>query len=235
MKQKTLLIVLSASALTLGWWLAGHVDTDHGRNGGIPAAWRRKPMNVPVCGIPGQGMMAMPPAPPEDPFGATMYPNLHRAQVTMLPVAGIVSQLFSIAAPAPGTDARKDVSGGAAKNSEVAEPAMDVQVVSTLLQEYRRATGAMPAGQLNDEVVRHLQGQNVKGIAVLPKTHPMINADGELMDRWGTPYFFHAESSYVMTVRSAGPDKKLWNTDDILSESEMMLAPQGAIVAVPEQ
>jgi hypothetical protein len=94
----------------------------------------------------------------------------------------------------------------------------DVQSVVMLLEEFRRAFGAMPTGELNDEIVRRLQGENPKGIAVLPKTHPAIR-EGELIDRFGTPYRFHPESAWVTTVRSAGPDKKMWTGDDIVSEN----------------
>ena len=45
--------------------------------------------------------------------------------------------------------------------------------------------------------------------------HPAINrTTGELLDRYGTPYFFHAESGTRMTITSAGPDKKLHTSDD---------------------
>jgi hypothetical protein len=138
----------------------------------------------------------------------------------------------------PGVPARQTIAGqtadGASANVDAAhiadgrnseKPAValnetaqdDVATVGQLLEEYRRAFGAMPVGELNDEIVRRLQGDNPLGIAVLPKDHPAISADGELLDRWGTPYRFHPESAWVMTVRSAGPDKRMWTSDDILS------------------
>lgn len=100
--------------------------------------------------------------------------------------------------------------------NETAE--QDMQTVVILLEEYRRAFGAMPMGEQNDEIVRRLQGENPKGIAVLPKNHPNLNALGELLDRWGTPYRFHPESAWLTTVRSAGPDREMWTRDDVLSE-----------------
>jgi hypothetical protein len=36
------------------------------------------------------------------------------------------------------------------------------------------------------------------------------------VDRWDTPYFFHQMSASHMEVRSAGPDKMLWTSDDIV-------------------
>ena len=47
-----------------------------------------------------------------------------------------------------------------------------------------------------------------------PPDHPAINTSRELCDRWGTPFFCHAESAMRMTITSAGPDKKLHTPDD---------------------
>jgi hypothetical protein len=41
-----------------------------------------------------------------------------------------------------------------------------------------------------------------------------LNDKGELVDRWGTPYFFHQLSRDHMEIRSAGPDKVMWTQDD---------------------
>ena len=52
-------------------------------------------------------------------------------------------------------------------------------------------------------------------LAVIPPGHRAIDRNGELCDRWGTPFFFHAESATHMEIRSAGPDKKMWTDDDV--------------------
>ena len=39
---------------------------------------------------------------------------------------------------------------------------------------------------------------------------------GELIDRWGTPFFFHQLSREFMQVRSAGPDRRHFTADDVL-------------------
>ncbi len=57
-------------------------------------------------------------------------------------------------------------------------------------------------------------GANPNGIIFLREENPSINAQGELCDRWGTPFFFHAESGTKMEIRSAGPDRQLWTDDD---------------------
>ena len=45
-----------------------------------------------------------------------------------------------------------------------------------------------------------------------------VNADGELVDPWGTPYFFHQLSGTEMEIHSAGPDKKMWTDDDLVAK-----------------
>ena len=92
----------------------------------------------------------------------------------------------------------------------------DIELLNSLLHLYRRALGGNPVG-LNEEITSELTGQNSKGAAVLPADHPSINDRGELTDRWGTPYFFHALSGTQMEIRSAGTDRKLYTDDDILS------------------
>jgi hypothetical protein len=37
-----------------------------------------------------------------------------------------------------------------------------------------------------------------------------------LLDRWEMPVFFHKESSRRTSLRSAGPDRKMWTADDIV-------------------
>ena len=46
------------------------------------------------------------------------------------------------------------------------------------------------------------------------------NDDGELVDEWETPYFFHANSRTDMDVRSAGPDQVMYTEDDLVATSE---------------
>ncbi|NWK57612.1 hypothetical protein HW115_18485 [Verrucomicrobiaceae bacterium N1E253] len=84
-----------------------------------------------------------------------------------------------------------------------------------LVLQYQQLLGQAPVGE-NEEITKALSGKNVKGIALLPAKHPSINREGELIDHWGTPYFFHAISRTVMEIRSAGPDRKLHTSDDLI-------------------
>jgi hypothetical protein len=45
-----------------------------------------------------------------------------------------------------------------------------------------------------------------------------VNGQGQLIDNWGTPFFFHSLSRNEMEIRSAGPDRRMWTTDDLASK-----------------
>lgn len=66
----------------------------------------------------------------------------------------------------------------------------------------------------NEEITRALTNKDALGEAALPSKHPAI-IGGQLVDRWGSPWFFHQESSGVIEVRSAGPDRRLFTDDDV--------------------
>lgn len=45
---------------------------------------------------------------------------------------------------------------------------------------------------------------------------PVFDPQYRLIDRWGTPLIFHALGGKQWEIRSAGPDRKAWNEDDLL-------------------
>ena len=107
-------------------------------------------------------------------------------------------------------------------NAVDATPKEDLETLDLLVTIFRRTNeGANPSGGENDEIVRQLTGKNDKSVAVLPSKHAALASNGQLLDRWGTPYYFHPVSRDVLGLRSAGPDRKLWTADDVaLAESD---------------
>jgi hypothetical protein len=91
----------------------------------------------------------------------------------------------------------------------------DLAVLQEVLLAFRSnfPRSGNPTGS-NADITAALTGHNKLDLALIPPDHPAINRDGELCDRWGTPFFFHAESGTRMTTRSAGPDRKMWTADD---------------------
>ncbi len=100
-------------------------------------------------------------------------------------------------------------------NSPSGDIQADLRIVLEVITSFQTnfPRDGNPVGT-NAEITAVLTGRNRLRLALIPPDHPAINSAGELCDRWGTPFFFHAESARQMEIRSAGPDKKMWNQDD---------------------
>lgn len=110
-----------------------------------------------------------------------------------------------------------DLPLAAALNAPGADIHADLRVVAEILDAFRSnfPREGNPVGD-NAEITAALAGRNRLRLVLIPPGHPALNAAGELCDRWGTPFFFHAESATHMGIRSAGPDRRLWNEDDVV-------------------
>lgn len=93
----------------------------------------------------------------------------------------------------------------------------DLDTVRIVLEAWRSnfPHEGNPVGE-NAEITAALTGKNPLKIALIPKNHPAINAEGQLCDRWGTPFHFHQISGDRMELRSAGPDRQFGTIDDAL-------------------
>ena len=67
----------------------------------------------------------------------------------------------------------------------------------------------------NEDWADLFRGKNAAREEFIPSQHIALNAEGKLIDRWNTPLFFHALGGGRYEIRSAGPDKKLWTSDDL--------------------
>jgi hypothetical protein len=96
-------------------------------------------------------------------------------------------------------------------------PPMSVlENMSRAVRLYGAMFGGNPVGT-NPEITSQLSGNNPKHINFLNAEAGMrINENGELVDPWGRPYFFHQISAYEMEIRSAGADGKMWTPDDLV-------------------
>lgn len=114
------------------------------------------------------------------------------SHVVMLPIAADAIRLN-----APGGNCRDDIA-----------------FLDLVISQYGRLLDGNPVGD-NRAISAALRGDNPKGIAFLPSKGAFLDADEHLVDRWGTPYFFHAIASQRMDIVSAGPDREFWTADDI--------------------
>jgi hypothetical protein len=93
----------------------------------------------------------------------------------------------------------------------------DAENIGLMLRDFRTVQGENPTGT-NAEIMKAVMGGNKKGAQLGPPTGMALNAEGELVDRWGTPVFFHQMSGNEMEIRSAGPDRKLYTSDDVVAK-----------------
>ncbi len=90
----------------------------------------------------------------------------------------------------------------------------DVAGVAEIFANYLQAFHRLPIGT-NPEITAALAGDNPRGLTPLPADSAAIDGAGALVDRWGTPYFFHQLARDDVQIRSAGPDRKHFTADDI--------------------
>lgn len=96
-------------------------------------------------------------------------------------------------------------------------PRNDLTLISRLMQNsvlLLKSAANRPLSA-NEDWADFFKGKNAMHERFLPDNHASLNSAGQLVDRWGTPLFFHALGNNRYEVRSAGPDKMLWTADDI--------------------
>ena len=94
-------------------------------------------------------------------------------------------------------------------------PSTILENMRTTIRQYGATFGENPVGT-NPEITAALKGANPRHIDFLRADGNRVNANGELVDAWGTPYFFHQLSAHQMEIRSAGPDRVMYTADDLV-------------------
>jgi hypothetical protein len=85
------------------------------------------------------------------------------------------------------------------------------------VKNYGAMFGENPVGT-NPEITEALLGKNPKRINFITAECGLrVNEHGEMMDAYGTPFFFHQLSGKEMEIRSAGEDRKMWTFDDLVT------------------
>jgi hypothetical protein len=118
----------------------------------------------------------------------------------------------------PGLTVLRDTPFDSDFTQATSTPERDLELVHEILSSARllvKDHARIPLAD-NRDFTRFLSGGNPHRVAWIRPGHPRVNAAGELIDRWDTPLFFHQESSSRTGLRSAGPDRILWNEDDIV-------------------
>jgi hypothetical protein len=102
---------------------------------------------------------------------------------------------------------------GLSLNSPDQEPQQDLEILNELLGLHQRAMGSHPSGD-NADIAAALVGAGPDGV-FLSRTAKALR-DGQIIDRWGSPYWFHPVAANLTEIRSAGPDRQLFTGDDLV-------------------
>jgi hypothetical protein len=132
------------------------------------------------------------------------------AQVQIPPMAHVIAGTAAgIAAPPAGLATPPEFTN--------LPPQSVVENMSRAIRQYGTMFGGNPVGT-NPEFTKQLGGDNPRHINFISSEAGMrVNANGELVDPWGTPYFFHQISGSNTEVHSAGQDKIMWTSDDVVA------------------
>ena len=152
------------------------------------------------------------------PESATVTPGHPTAATAMPTVAPSAKPEARELRPTPlPPEALKTISLAADLNAPGGNITADLQMLNNVMTDWRRdyPEAGNPVGE-NAEITAVLAGDNPLRLSFIARNHRAINSDGELCDRWGTPFRFHALSGRRMELRSAGPDQKFGTEDDAL-------------------
>lgn len=195
-------LVLSLTAVLLVSVVAAYFlfrpDTDRNPNAGsaLPIPGQRERMAV-TAGPPARNVAR---APVVEPLRSPS--EAETAQRGGMPSALLEPKRTEPAAPEPV--------------EEVTGPADELENVQFMVRGFRDALGENPVGN-NLEITKALLGDNTRQVKMPLPVGSRLNDQGELTDRWGSPYFFHQLSAKEMEIRSAGPDRRMWTSDDLLA------------------
>lgn len=97
--------------------------------------------------------------------------------------------------------------------------AADISALADLTRAYLEKPAGSDRDSLgfNEDLSRALTDREVLGEAAIPAGHPVLR-DGQLIDRWGTPWHVHPLASDLIELRSAGPDRRLFTDDDLVAQ-----------------
>jgi hypothetical protein len=97
-------------------------------------------------------------------------------------------------------------------------PEIVLENMRWVFRQFSSTFGGNPVGT-NPEITRALNGGNPKQTQFIKSDSGLrINSNGELVDAWGTPFFFHQLSAKEMEIHSAGPDRVMWTHDDVVTK-----------------
>jgi hypothetical protein len=180
---------------------------------GVAAWWLWTcPCAAPPEQAPAPAQAAAPPAAVQAPEVEAPVQLANEAQGT----AGTEATTDPANAPAPPErpPPRADLPDAQATTGLPPDEAMEALRVT--FRNYSQRFRGNPVGN-NAEITAMLRGGNPGQVQFIDPEVTPVNDRGELVDQWGSPYFFHQLAGDHMEIRSAGADRVMWTADDMLT------------------
>lgn len=99
------------------------------------------------------------------------------------------------------------------KAPELAVTKIELQNIAAALSKYLTTSNSIPDGD-SVAMLRALIGSNRTGTMFLSPRK--TNASGEMLDSWNTPYQIEIADQANLLIRSAGPNRRFGDKDDIV-------------------
>jgi hypothetical protein len=99
--------------------------------------------------------------------------------------------------------------------AEVSESRSIMAQLQIACQQYRTEYGAFPSTAENYRMAEILKSENPRKILFIEFNPRTINANGEIIDGWGTPLRISYLSDDDLLIVSAGKDKLFGSKDDL--------------------
>ena len=174
--------------------------------------WTRPPATRPAAPAPGSA--------PDVPSAASTTTPLPTATPAAKSAPGTARERVAAAASGTAIEAGAPYDPAAFPiaarlNAPSGTVVADLNVLQELFDTWRTnfPREGNPVGE-NADITAALLGTNRLELALVPRRHPALSANGELQDRWGTAYRFHQLSGDRMEITSAGPDRRFGTPDD---------------------
>lgn len=220
MKLRVLAIfALVLVAAAIGAWVWFGAD---GAQPGLPDG-SRKPGNAEIARIQPAVDVPVPDSPAARATGTPEPPPQALKPVEPVRITSSVTPGMPMArtTDAPSRPRRTEVPvsvpGAVLRPERQIEGKAELSQVQSMFRDFRARIGENPVGT-NAEIMKAVMGGNRVSARLGPPEGQSVNEQGELVDKWGTPYFFHQLSKDSMEVRSAGPDRVMWTPDDLVAK-----------------
>src|SRR5260221_1132592 len=197
MKKSFLIILAAAFAAILAWWLL-RARLAHPQD--LIQSIQDEPRAVKT--VP--PLAYLPPSPGARPPASNLVQSPPASALPAKSPPAVTSTL-----PSPATTS--------AEPPPLYPPEILLDNMRNTVLQYGLMFCGNPVGT-NLHITKALNGDNPKQVKFLGPDGNRVNQKGELVDAWGTPYFFHQLSAMEMEIRSAGPDKIMYTSDDLVTK-----------------